>query len=451
MFQMMVDWVSGSNWSYVAIFAVAVIDAFFPVVPSESMVIVAGTLAGTGDLNVLLVILAAWAGAVTGDNISYGIGKFAGERTVKRLFKHPKAHRGFDWAEQQLEERGSYIIIIARFIPFGRTAVTFTAGYTKGLPWHRFFRYDLVAGGVWATYATMLGYLGGKQFEEHPWKGVLLGLGIAFAVAFTVEWVRKRTGEEPRCAAVRVHVTGATGFLGSEVIATGPRRRQRRGCDVRDAAAVLALFARHSPRRRDPHRVSTGRRRCIRDRCRRVGERRSRCSRGRSHADPSLLRCRLRRSQGRLRMSRRTTRRRVPRTGGRRPMPRGASSTTAPDALIVRTSLIVGGPGHEPSKHELIAHDPAGYRSTSDEIRRRCRLAILLPRCSSWPSSASPGALNVAGADDVSRVELAELVVGGAVRRALAPPGRPLDCSLDSSRARALLRTALRGVREVLA
>ena len=53
MFQMMVDWVSGSNWSYVAIFAVAVIDAFFPVVPSESMVIVAGTLAGTGDLNVL--------------------------------------------------------------------------------------------------------------------------------------------------------------------------------------------------------------------------------------------------------------------------------------------------------------------------------------------------------------------------------------------------------------
>ena len=192
MFQMMVDWVSGSNWSYVAIFAIAVIDAFFPVVPSESMVIVAGTLAGAGDLSVILVILAAWAGAVTGDNISYGIGKFAGEHTVKRLFKHPKAHRGFDWAEQQLEERGSYIVVIARFIPFGRTAVTFTAGYTHGLPWHRFFRYDVVAGGVWATYATMLGYIGGKQFEEHPWKGVLLGLGIAFAVAAAVELIRKR-------------------------------------------------------------------------------------------------------------------------------------------------------------------------------------------------------------------------------------------------------------------
>jgi membrane protein DedA with SNARE-associated domain len=189
---MFLDWVSGSNWSYLAIFTVAALDAFLPVVPSESAVILAGALAGSGEgLNVFLIILVAWAGAVLGDNISYGIGKWAGERTVKRLFRSEKAHAGFDWAERQLEERGSYIILIARFIPFGRTAVTFTSGYTKGLPWHRFFRYDLVAGGVWATYATMLGYIGGKQFEEQPWKGIVVGLGIAFAFAFLIEVVRK--------------------------------------------------------------------------------------------------------------------------------------------------------------------------------------------------------------------------------------------------------------------
>ena len=33
----------------------------------------------------------------------------------------------------------------------------------------------------------MLGYIGGKQFEEQPWKGVLVGLGIAFSVAFVIE------------------------------------------------------------------------------------------------------------------------------------------------------------------------------------------------------------------------------------------------------------------------
>jgi membrane protein DedA with SNARE-associated domain len=188
----MVDWVSGSNWSYLAIFGVAVLDAFFPLVPSESMVIIAGTLAGAGDLNVFFVIGSAWAGAVVGDNISYGIGKFAGRRTVRRLFKNEKALKGFDWAEQQLEERGSYIIVIARFIPFGRTAVTFTAGYTQGLPWHRFLRYDVVAGGLWAAYATMLGYIGGKQFEEQPWKGIVVGLAIAFTVAFLIEFIRHR-------------------------------------------------------------------------------------------------------------------------------------------------------------------------------------------------------------------------------------------------------------------
>ena len=192
MFSQAVDWISGSAWSYVFVFLFAVLDAFFPVVPSESLVIVAGTLAGAGDLNVVLVILAAASGAVVGDNISYAIGKWVGKRTVRRLFRHERAHRGFDWAETQLEQRGSYIILVARFIPFGRTAVTFTAGYTEGLPWHRFIRYDIVAGLVWGTYATMLGYIGGKQFEEQPWKGVLLGLAIAFAVAFTVEWIRKR-------------------------------------------------------------------------------------------------------------------------------------------------------------------------------------------------------------------------------------------------------------------
>ena len=197
MFHQMIEWVSGSNWSYVAVFAVAVLDAFFPVVPSESMVIVAGALAASGDLSLPIVILAAWSGAVVGDNISYGIVNWAGEHTVKRLFRHEKAHKGFDWAEKQLEERGSYIILIARFIPFGRTAVTFTAGYTKGLPWHRFIRYDVVAGGLWATYAAMLGYIGGKQFEEQPWKGIVLGLAIAFSVAFLIEWIRHRRAKKP--------------------------------------------------------------------------------------------------------------------------------------------------------------------------------------------------------------------------------------------------------------
>ena len=203
---------------------------------------------------------------MAGDNISYGIGKWAGERTVKRLFRSEKAHRGFDWAERQLEERGSYIILVGRFIPFGRTAVTFTSGYTKGLPWHRFFRYDLVAGGIWATYATMLGYIGGKQFEEQPWKGVLVGLGIAFSVAFVIELVRKwREKKAPPGAVrsgsrVRIHVTGASGFLGSELLALEPGATGER-VEIRDARRRAGPVRAPAARGGRPHRLSPGWRR----------------------------------------------------------------------------------------------------------------------------------------------------------------------------------------------
>jgi membrane protein DedA with SNARE-associated domain len=102
------------------IFIIAVIDAFFPLVPSETVLVIGGSFAASGDLNLLLVILAGSAGAILGDNISYGIGTLVGEKTVKRWFRGEKAHKRFEWAERTLDERGAYIIIAARFIPGGR-------------------------------------------------------------------------------------------------------------------------------------------------------------------------------------------------------------------------------------------------------------------------------------------------------------------------------------------
>jgi membrane protein DedA with SNARE-associated domain len=189
-FDRLVDAVSGAWWSYPVIFLVAMLDAFFPIVPSETLAITGGVLAGSGDLELWLVILAASTGAIVGDNISYFLGAWVGEHTVKRLFRSEKAHRGFDWAERQLEERGGYLIVIARFIPGGRTAVTFASGYTHAMPWRRFIVYDVIAGVIWGSYTTLLGYFGGKQFEDQPWKGLLLAFGVAVGVAVLIEVVR---------------------------------------------------------------------------------------------------------------------------------------------------------------------------------------------------------------------------------------------------------------------
>ena len=189
-FDQIAEWVSGAWWSYFVIFGVAAVDAFFPLVPSETTLVIGGTFASSGDLNLMLVILAGAAGAILGDNISFAIGNMVGERTVKRWFRGEKAHRRLEWAERTLDERGAYIIILGRFIPGGRTAVTFSAGYLPTFPWRRFIVYDVPAGLIWATYGALLGYFGGKTFEDNPFWGVLLALGVALTLGFVVEAVR---------------------------------------------------------------------------------------------------------------------------------------------------------------------------------------------------------------------------------------------------------------------
>ena len=190
MFESIVDAVSGSSWTYVLVFAIAMLDAFFPLVPSETVAITAGVVAGAGDLNVVVVLAAAAGGAFVGDNISFAIGHFFGKRTVDRFFSGEKAQKRLKWAEDQLEKRGAYIIVVARFIPGGRTATTFTAGYVQDFSWFRFMRYDALAAAIWGCYTVLLGYFGGKTFEDAPWKGLLLAFGVALTVTLVVEAVR---------------------------------------------------------------------------------------------------------------------------------------------------------------------------------------------------------------------------------------------------------------------
>lgn len=190
MFQTIIDAVSGSGWTYLIVFAIAAIDAFFPLVPSEATAIAAGVVAGAGELRLELLIPAAALGAFLGDNISFGLGHFLGHRLVNRFFKGEKAQKRLAWAARMLDQRGGYLIVVARFIPGGRTATTFTAGFVETFPWRRFLFFDAIACAIWGAYTVLLGYFGGKTFEEEPWKGLLLAFAIALAVTALVEAAR---------------------------------------------------------------------------------------------------------------------------------------------------------------------------------------------------------------------------------------------------------------------
>jgi membrane protein DedA with SNARE-associated domain len=190
MFDQFTDLVAhASGWAYAIVFALAVIDAVFPVVPSETAVITAGVVAAAGDLSLALIISAAAAGAFAGDNLAYGIGRRYGAWATRRFFSGTKAQQRLDAAKRQLDHRGGELIAVGRFIPGGRTAITLTAGLTR-YPWSRFGLFDAIAGVVWAAYGALLGYFGGRAFEQQAWKGLLLALGIAFAVTLGTEAVR---------------------------------------------------------------------------------------------------------------------------------------------------------------------------------------------------------------------------------------------------------------------
>lgn len=190
MFEQFTDLVAhASGWAYAIIFLFAVIDAILPVVPSETAVITAGVVAAAGDLSLPLVIVSGALGAFSGDNLAYAIGRRYGTRAVDRFFRGEKARRRLDAARGQLDRRGGELIAVGRFIPGGRTAVTITAGLT-GFRWPRFAAFDAIAAVIWAGYAGLLGYFGGRAFEQQAWKGLLLALGIAFGVTLGTEGVR---------------------------------------------------------------------------------------------------------------------------------------------------------------------------------------------------------------------------------------------------------------------
>ena len=95
-----------------------------------------------------------------------------------------------------MRDRGGWIIIVARFIPGGRTATTYVAG-TLEMPWKtRFLQFDAVV--VWALFSSALGYFGGAAFERNLWVPVPIATGVSILVAVGGELFRRKVLDRGR-------------------------------------------------------------------------------------------------------------------------------------------------------------------------------------------------------------------------------------------------------------
>lgn len=180
---------SSSPWFYLVIFVIATLDAVLPIVPSETLVIIGGVTAGAGDLSITFVILCGAGGAFIGDNLSYLLGREASDWIVKRRTRTEKGAKQLAKIVTQIHDRGGLLLITARFIPGGRTLLTLACGVTRQ-PRKWFVGWAVVAAGIWAMYASMLGFIGGKSFADNHTKAFLIAFTGAFSITILIEVAR---------------------------------------------------------------------------------------------------------------------------------------------------------------------------------------------------------------------------------------------------------------------
>ncbi len=192
------DW-AGNWWFLGVIFIIALLDSVIPIVPSETTVIIGGVAVATGTAPypLLAVIGAGAAGAFIGDNMAFSIGRRWSDAFERRAERKPKFAAKLTWAREQIRERGGLLLITARFIPGGRTAVTISSGIT-GQPRAWFIRWTFVAALIWATYSAGRARLIGEPFEDDHTKAFWIAFGAAISINVAIEIVRhvraKRAG-----------------------------------------------------------------------------------------------------------------------------------------------------------------------------------------------------------------------------------------------------------------
>src|SRR5690348_5854101 len=184
---------------FVALFLVIFAETglvVLPLLPGDSLLFLAGTVAAASGIDVHLLVLVLFAAAVAGDSVNYAVGHFLGPK----VFNLPPESRLSRWLKPEYLERthrfyeryGGFTIIIGRFVPIVRTFAPFFAG-VGAMTYHKFLTFNLVGAAAWVATLTYAGYL----FGNIPWvKDNLAWIVVAIVVVtlapMAVEFVRER-------------------------------------------------------------------------------------------------------------------------------------------------------------------------------------------------------------------------------------------------------------------
>ena len=151
-------------YGYWAVFFGVMLENAGVPVPGETILLIAGYFASTGEFNIALVMIIAASGAVVGDNIGFAIGHHYGRGFLLRVgrffFLTPKR---LEHMENYFESHGNKTILVARFITGLRVFAALLAGASRKMPWRVFVLYNMAGAILWSVVITTLGYLFGAS------------------------------------------------------------------------------------------------------------------------------------------------------------------------------------------------------------------------------------------------------------------------------------------------
>ncbi len=163
-----------------------------PILPGDSLLFVAGTIAGLGTLDPHLLVVSLIVAAVLGDSVNYGIGKWLGPRVFRMKDSWFFNRKYLEAAQAFYRKHGGKTIVIARFVPIIRTYAPFVAG-VGAMDYKRFIGFNVGGAVLWVTLLIYGGYF----FGNLPWvqthlSKVIVGIIVLSLLPGVIEYLRNR-------------------------------------------------------------------------------------------------------------------------------------------------------------------------------------------------------------------------------------------------------------------
>ena len=153
------------DMGYMGIFLLMLIESSFIPFPSEIVLIPAGYLVQQGEMNMLLVFLAALFGSLAGAFINYFGALIIGRRLLLKFGKYFfVSNSAIDKMENFFQKHGPISTFTGRLIPGIRQLISIPAGLSRMslLP---FTLYTALGAGIWSMVLIVLGYVVGENQE----------------------------------------------------------------------------------------------------------------------------------------------------------------------------------------------------------------------------------------------------------------------------------------------